>query len=489
MTKTEEKEKSRTQIKKKEIISNEESIDLIYRFYMAFKISKIYEPNNTVFIRQLTILLNLIKKAIQIDEETSLTLSQTTLYLNGKKIKFGYSNYYIFKFINKEFRKRKIGILSFNKHLDKEELKNFIFLLSKKDLTTKDAYKNFLKDMKQQGIKHISAEPLLSFQKIEANKKDAKKLFFLGIAHLKEFLKKQKEERTISTHTTRRLIQSIFNHLVDNESFLLGLTTIKNFDGYTLNHSMNVTVLSLALGKRLGLNRNEIADLGVSAFFHDFGKLEIPKKILLKTGKLDKKERIIIEKHPCFGAEKLIQMQEFHYVPFRAINVALEHHIGENQSGYPKYLKKKSINLFSKIVKIADFFDALTTKRPYRKKEFSREEALRFMQKEGRREFDPLILKVFVNMMGIYPIGTLVLLDTGEVGIVFETNPESHYISRPKVKLVTDKNGKKINGKIVDLTEVYSKTKKYKRSIIKSLNPDKYKIKVSDYFIAEADAS
>jgi HD-GYP domain-containing protein (c-di-GMP phosphodiesterase class II) len=265
------------------------------------------------------------------------------------------------------------------------------------------------------------------------------------------------------------------------------LTNIKNFDGYTLNHSVNVCVLSISLGKKLGLDRRELVELGLSAFFHDFGKLDIPKEILLKPGSLTSEERRIIEKHPHLGAEKLVQLKEFRFLPLSALSVAMEHHSREDRTGYPKYRKKPTINLFSKIVKITDVYDALTTERPYRPDHMSQEEALMFMQERSGTEFDPLLLKVFVHMMGDVPVGSLVLLDTGEIGIAYEINPSAHFRQRPKVKLITDPQGNKKDGDIIDLTQKAPERQEFERSIIKILDTRKYPIKTADYFVAQAE--
>lgn len=267
---------------------------------------------------------------------------------------------------------------------------------------------------------------------------------------------------------------------------MIGLTNIKNYDEYTLNHSTNVCVLAVCFGKRLGLEKKELLDLGVSAFLHDIGKLEVPKKILDKKGKLNKKERKIIEKHTYHGVEKLIGLKEFSFLPVKALYVTLEHHLWANLSGYPKYWKKDHIDLYSKIVKMCDFFDSVTTKRPYRKHILTRDETLNLMLEKSGTEFDPILLKAFANMIGVYAIGTLVALNTRELGIVTETRSEVAYILRPKVRLITDKIGNKIDGEIVNLTEMDSETKEYKRTIVKSLDPHKYDIRVSDYFIAQA---
>jgi putative nucleotidyltransferase with HDIG domain len=314
-------------------------------------------------------------------------------------------------------------------------------------------------------------------------------MFFLSIVHLKDSFRRNQRNEGIKVHTTRRLMQSIYNHIVDNEAFIHGLTNIKNHDEYTLNHSVNVCLLATALGRRLGLTRGEIVDLGIAAFFHDLGKLETPLEILNKPDKLDEREREIMEQHPFKGAEKLVLLREARRLPLRAIHVAMEHHIKEDLTGYPKYYKKEDVNLFSKIVKVVDFFDAITTKRVYRTKVFTRAEALSLMLEQAGTEFNPLILKAFVNLMGAFPVGSLVALNTGELGIVFDLNADPRLLLRPSVKLITDKEGNKVDGEIVDLAERDPETGRYLRTIATALNPDDYGVEVSDYFLARAQAT
>lgn len=463
-----------------------EGLRIVFRLNRAYRTSVIYEPNNYIYLRQILLLYNQIKAALKSYGKAIITLKQNSLEFNNTRLKFSFSDYHIFKFIQDEFKKKDIGELSFHPGLKKEELNKFITLLSKKRYETKDPYKDFISEIKKKNIENIIIEKIPFYEKSKKKNRDAKRIFFLGITHLKEiFQKVDKPQDPVSLLTTKRLMQSIFNHIAGNESFVHGLTNIKNFDEYTLNHSVNVCILSISLGKKLGLDRNELVDLGLAAFFHDFGKLDIPKNILVKPGKLDNGERETIEKHTFYGAVRLIDLKRKTHLPLEALNVALEHHESEGKVGYPKLVKKRAMDLFSKIVKVADVFDAMTTSRPYRKINYSKEEALSYMIEKGQKEFDPIILKVFIDMMGVCPIGSLVLLDTGEIGVVFERQPESKYIMRPKVKIISDENGNKIDGEIVDLTEK-DEEDNYKRSIIKTLDQRKYNIQTADYFVAEA---
>lgn len=481
-----QKRNPQEKIKDRELKTNKEAVDLLFRFNWASRISKIYEPNNLIFVRQIKLLNNMLQKPIKESGEATFKISQNMLFFNDIKLKFGFSSYFLLKYMIEEFNEREIGVLTFTPGLTEEELKHFVILFGEKSEEDDTPLERFRAKCLATGIEHIVLEQISPLDKSSSKKKDAMKMYFLSITHLKEIFEKYQKDDRIPLITTRRLMQSLFNNIADNETFVHGLTTIKNFDEYTLNHSVNVCLLSISLGKRLGLDRNELMDLGISAFFHDYGKLDIPKEILLKPGKLDKKEREIIEQHPHYGAEKLIQMKTTGKMPFRAINVAMEHHAREGIGGYPTYTKKKNINFFSKIVKIADVFDAITTKRPYRKKDFSRDDALNMMLEKSGEEFDPLILKVFVTMMGACPVGTLVLLNTGEIGIIFETSENPAFMLRPKVKLITDPEGNKVDGEIVDLVERDPESNTFTRFIIKNLDNNTYNVRIPDYFVAAA---
>ena len=462
------------------------AVDLLIRFHIVYKIAKLYEPNNENLQEQSRLMFDALSSLIGTEGQAAFSVRQGSLYLNGLRIKFVLQNYSIFKFVLEEFRKREIGGIRFRKGLTLDGLVRFMATLAKKEKAARTTFETLAGDVADAGIDGVDLEKIVPNETFPSAEKNASNLYFLSIFHLKETFGKDRKDEKLKLNTTRRLMQSIFNHIVDNEAFVYGLTNIKNYDEYTLNHSVNVCMLSIALGRRLGLNRAELVDLGMAAFFHDLGKLDTPLEILNKPARLSNEEREIMEMHPTQGAEKLLQLKEFKRLPLRAIHVALEHHIKEDDTGYPHTFKKQTTNLFSKIVKVVDYFDAVTTKRVYRKNVFTRAEALSMMMEHIGTEFNPVILKAFVNMMGAYPIGTVVYLNTGEVGIVFNTNPDPRQVLRPGIKLITDREGNRIDGEMADLSEKDPATDKYARQIIRPLDPNKYGINVSDYFLAQA---
>lgn len=456
-------------------------VEIIIRLHTLLKLARLYSVNNVLFQQQLLLLYQRIKENSE-TEPAVLKIREGTFFFRNLRLRFVFANYPAFKTILQELSRREIGAIFFYPELTQEELKSFIacFLQS-------ENFEALINNLTSAQVKRLqiekASEMATSVGKKEKNRATAR-IYFSGLLHLKDAFESEDPQQAFRLNTTRRLMQALFTHVVENEAFVFGLTNIKNYDEYTLNHSINVCLLAMALGRRLGLDRQELIELGISAFFHDFGKIETPKEILDKPAKLEPHERAIIEKHPHHGAGTLAALKEIKGIPLRAIHVAMEHHIKEDLSGYPRTFKKRSTHLFSKIVKIVDYFDAITTKRVYRPRAFTREEALSLMLEQASQEFHPQLLRVFVQMMGVYPVGSVVALSTGEVGLVVETNPEPAMALRPKVKIIADREGQKIDGPVVDLTEKDPATNKYLRTIVKGLDPQKYNLKVADYFIA-----
>ncbi len=464
--------------------------ELFVRFSSALKTAQIYAPNNLAFVKQISPLFTMLQNILNDWGQAQFHFRENTLFFNTMRVKFDFLSFHKFKLLAEIFREREIALLGFASGLDNDEFNRFVVLLANSKTNGKNPFEDFKAKIESDGLNHIYLEKLHPFERAASKKQEqvkqtAKKAFIKSIAHLKDVFDKEPEKKMSQLRTSRRLIQSIVNNINQDEAFMIGLTNLKDFDDYTVYHSANVAVLSVCFGRRLGLDRKELMDLGLSSFFHDIGKLSIPKEIIDKKDKLNDEERKIIQQHTYQGAGELVCLKDVSYLPVKAIYVALEHHLWANLSGYPKSWKRDTVSLFSKIVKICDFFDAITTKRPYREYVLNRDEALSLMIEKSGEEFDPVLLKIFANMVGVYPIGTLVVLNTDELGIVTETNPEVAFILRPKVKLITDEIGNKIDGEIVDMTERDPETEEYKRSIIKSLEPEKYGIKPSDYFLAQ----
>ena len=206
------------------------------------------------------------------------------------------------------------------------------------------------------------------------------------------------------------------DNLVENESLLIGLTMIKDYDDYTYYHSVNVSILSMALGYKIGMDKKAIADLGMAALFHDMGKINVPEEILNKPTSFTDAEMEIMKQHPVWGLKSILNVKGFDINFIRSAIVAFEHHMHYNLTGYPSINNRNyKLDLFSRIVSIADQYDAMTSSRVYARTPTPLNKALSIMLSRTKTQLDPYLTKVFINMVGVYPIGSLVVLNTGEI--------------------------------------------------------------------------
>jgi len=317
----------------------------------------------------------------------------------------------------------------------------------------------------------------------ERAKEAAKRTYADSIAVTKEVINSVRLGRSPSIKKIKRAVQGIVDQILTEESSLLGLTTIRDYDEYTFTHSVNVCIFSVALGRRIGLSKLPLYELGLAALFHDIGKSRVPLDVLHKAGGLSEEEWRAMASHPWLGVLVLFQMRAQQELPYRAVVVAYEHHMKHDLTGYPRPIRERNIGIFSKIVAVADGFDAGTSSRVYQRVPLSPAAVLAEMRDNANRGMDPVVVKSFINMTGIYPVGTAVVLDTFELGIVHAVNPAADALSRPIVRIVSDHRGNLLHpGHLVDLAD-RDASGTFLRTIIKTANPDQYGIRVGDYFL------
>jgi HD-GYP domain-containing protein (c-di-GMP phosphodiesterase class II) len=247
---------------------------------------------------------------------------------------------------------------------------------------------------------------------------------------------------------------------------------------------VNVCIFSVALGKKLGFSKVQLCDLGMAALLHDVGKARVPTEVLNKTGKLDEQEWKLIKAHPWYGALTLFGMRGYEEIPYRSILVAHEHHMKTDLTGYPKVVRPRTLGIFSRIVSVADGFDAATTRRVYQTVPIEPDQVLREMWENTNRGYDRVLVKALINLIGIYPVGTCVILDTFEIGVVAAPNPDGEQLKRPLVRIAVDADGGPVPapGTQVSLSDK-DESGAFKRSIVKVTNAARYGITVGDYFV------
>lgn len=252
--------------------------------------------------------------------------------------------------------------------------------------------------------------------------------------------------KAVNAASAQQLVEEIADSVSRNPGALISLARLKTADDYTYMHSVAVCALMIALSRQLGLNAQETRSAGVAGLLHDLGKAMIPMEVLNKPGKLSDSEFSIVKRHPEEGYRLLKDSG----ADAMAFDVVLHHHEKTDGSGYPGGLKATEISLYAKMGAVCDVYDAITSNRPY-KAGWDPAESLRKMAEWANGHFDPRVFQAFVKSLGIYPIGSLVRLESGRMGIVIEQSEKSLLMPRVKVFFSTRSNTR-IMPEIVDLS-------------------------------------
>lgn len=252
----------------------------------------------------------------------------------------------------------------------------------------------------------------------------------------------------------KQLVEEINDSVARNPGALISLARLKTADDYTYMHSVAVCAMMVALAKQMGLDEAQTRSAGLAGLLHDLGKAVMPMEVLNKPGKLTDAEFVIIKSHPVEGHKMLLTGSN---VDPLALEVCLHHHEKTDGSGYPDRLKGDAISLFAKMGAVCDVYDAITSNRPY-KAGWDPAESLRKMAEWANGHFDPQVFQAFVKSMGIYPVGSLVRLTSGRIGVVVEQTAKS--LTTPIVKVFfSTKSNMRIPPVLVNLATVDAKEK------------------------------
>lgn len=452
---------------------------------ILLKTAQIHEPANVAVEQALEKFLTSCNSLIELEKGISIEIVGDYIFMNGMRLRYSLDNLLNFDYLVREFKKRELGGLFIKEPLDSREMKKFVYIFIGTDPKLLNPFERIEDALINADIPRIRIEKLKKvkedLEETLDKRKAVKKTYFKAVSLTKGIMGAIRSGEKVNLRKAKRVVESIVDTILNEEISLIGMTTIKDYDEYTYNHSVNVSILSIALGQRIGFSKKELTELGLVALFHDIGKVNVPAEILNKPTNFSDSEWEVIKRHPIWGAKVILNLRGLDEVAIRAIIVSYEHHLNYDFSGYPALSRRFDLDLFGRIVTIADQYDAMTSSRVYSRIPMSPDKALSLMLERSGSYMDPLLLKIFVNMIGVYPSGTLVMLDTKELGLVFESNPL--YVDRPRVILVTDPQGNRVTGGTVDLAEIDKATGKFRRSIVKTLDPNQYNINLAEYFL------
>lgn len=454
--------------------------DIINYLSVIFRNAQIHDPKNVAVTAAIDKFLSMINNLTREYRSVTLELIGEYFYCDDVRVRYSLEHLLNFDYLVREFKKREIGKIVFSHGIRSSDVQALLkaFIAAGFSSTPYETMSEMMSDVE---TIHVDVLKKIADREPEDTRRVVKKVYYNAVSFTKGVMTKIKAGEKVSIKKAKRIVESMVDHLLEEETLLLGMTAIKDYDEYTYHHSVNVSILSVALGQRLGMSKKKLTELGLVALFHDIGKIDIPNEILNKSTSFTEDEWKLIKRHPLWGVRALLKLKGLDNTAIRSSIVAFEHHMNYDLTGYPQVRRYSELDLYSKIVSIVDQYDAMTSARVYSRIPLSPDKALSIMMERAGKQLDPLLFKFFTNMVGIYPIGALVMLNTRELGLVYEG--DTVFPDRPRVMIIVDRNGQRlVRGPVVSLTEK-DENGNYYRSVVKTLDPNKYRINLAEYLL------
>lgn len=404
---------------------------LIRRLHGLLRSARLYDENNRTYQQQIDEFLAALASSIQ--DETSLVGMGDSFYVNEVRVRPAPSQITLYRALQEELSSRGLAGARFLHGLNAGELTAFLRLFVSthtpeegSQLPETAAAAGILRIVPVRVSDITAPTPETGDEDMEESlteRERARETMAAAIRGTHGLLKRTVRTGKPPLRHARRILQPIVDSIQKEEFSIVGLTALKDHDVYTYAHSVNVGVVSIAIGQQLGLSRPALANVGVAGLMHDLGKLEVPAEILRKPGKLTPDEWRSIQRHPLEGVKFVSRTAGLSTLMLDTMRVEFEHHLHPRGGGYPKLSRVRPLAAFTRIVTVADVFDALTAHRAYRWRPFTGYEALCQLMNEPGGRYDRAVLWALARSIGLYPAGTIMETSSGHVVMSLSPNP------------------------------------------------------------------
>ena len=360
-------------------------------------------------------------------------------------------------------RLRDIEKLTFRRGVTREEVRAFLTTMGERDASAP-----VIDRLTAAGVRHIALSKIVVEEVTdqEAGIAIARRVYDTAVETAEMLWQAAKAGEKPDPSAARKIVDSLSRLVMQDSTSLVALTAVKKYDNYTFTHMVNVSALSMAQARSLNIDGALLREFGFAALMHDIGKGHTPLEILNKPDKLNKEEFEIMKRHVVDGAHILRRTPE---MPALAPIVAFEHHLRQDLSGYPENIGSRKLNLCTMIVSLADVFDALRSNRPYRNG-LATARIRAIMGEQGNPAFNQVLLKRFVNLMGLFPVGNLVRLSTGELAVVTTEHPSDPF--RPQVKILAEAKGDLLEEPFLANTWERDSRGEHPRAVVEAVDPE-----------------
>ena len=403
--------------------------ELIRRLAAALRGTELYSANHPLVQRGIDTLNTAVADALQAAPAIVIGFIGDEVVVDGDRLPRGTAALVSFA---RDLRERGIEKITLTRGLTRDEVRNLIAVFG--DRTSPIPLPDRLVS---KGIRHVTLGRIVVEEVTDeqAGIAAARRVYATAVETAESLWDAAKAGDKPDPTAARKIIDGLAKLVTQDRTSLMALTALKKYDNYTFTHMVNVSALAMAQARALNVEGTLLREFGFAALMHDIGKVNTPLEVLNKPDKLTKDEFDVMKQHVIDGAHILRRTPE---MPALAPIVAFEHHLKQDLSGYPENIGSRTLNLCTMIVSIADVFDALRSNRPYRQG-LATARIRSIMGEQGNPAFNQPLLKRFVNLMGLFPVGNLVRLNTDELAVVSAEHPSDPF--RPQVKIIQDAKG------------------------------------------------
>ncbi len=434
--------------------------ELVRRLATALRGTELYSPTHPLVQRGIDGLAAAATEALQAAPTVVIGFVGDEVIVDTARLPRGTAALVGFA---RDLREREIEKVTLSRGLTREELGGFIGFLADRQSTGPMADR-----LAAKGVRHVALGKVV----VEESSDDqvgiaaARRLYSTAVETAESLWQAAKAGDQPDPAAARKIVDGLAKMVAQDRTSLMALTALKKYDNYTFTHMVNVSALAMAQARALNIQGPLLREFGFAALMHDIGKVNTPLEVLNKPDKLTKDEFEIMKRHVVDGAHILRRTPE---MPALAPIAAFEHHLKQDLSGYPEKIGNRQLNLCTMIVSIADVFDALRSTRPYRKG-LATDRIRNIMGEQGNPAFNQPLLKRFVNLMGLFPVGNLVRLDTDELAVVSAEHPTDPF--RPQVKILTDKTGARLEAPLLVDTWERDGRGEQLRAVVEAVDPE-----------------
>ena len=434
--------------------------ELVRRLAAALRGTELYAPTHPLVQRGIDALSTAAIEGLQSASSVVVAFIGDEIVVDATRLPKGSATMVGFA---RDLREREIEKITFTRGVTKEEVRGLIAVLSDRKSPVP-----LIDRLNARSVRHVTLGRVVveEVSDEQAGIAAARKIYSTAVETAETLWQAAKAGDKPDPGAARKIIDGLARLVTQDRTSLMALTALKKYDNYTFTHMVNVSALAMAQARALNIEGTLLREFGFAALMHDIGKVNTPLEILNKPDKLTRDEFDIMKRHVVDGAHILRRTPE---MPALAPIVAFEHHLKQDLSGYPEKIGSRKLNLCTMIVSIADVFDALRSTRPYRKG-LATDRIRNIMGEQDNPAFNPILLKRFVNLMGLFPVGNLVRLSTEELAVVTAEHPTDPF--RPQVKLLTDAKGNMLEEPLLTNTWELDSRGEHPRAVVEAVDPE-----------------